>query len=120
MKKFKYFSEWDFQRANPKCSIKDMDSQTLHMFDIARELAGIPFIVNSAYRDLAHEHSRGRDGSSSHVSGKAMDIRCQDSRSRFLIVNALIQAGFDRIGIANTFIHADNDESKDDRVIWFY
>ena len=35
------------------------------------------------------------------------------------MVNALLNAGFRRIGIANTFIHADLDKQKP-HAIWLY
>jgi hypothetical protein len=31
-----------------------------------------------------------------------------------------MEAGFNRIGIAPTFIHVDNDPSKPEDVIWLY
>ena len=36
------------------------------------------------------------------------------------IVQALLTAGFTRIGIASTFIHADDDPSKPQNLIWTY
>jgi hypothetical protein len=49
-----------------------------------------------------------------------MDIACATSSDRFIIVNALLKAGFNRIGIANTYIHADNDKQNFENVIWTY
>ena len=44
-----------------------------------------------------------------------------DSRSRFIIISALLSAGFNRIGIASTFIHCDTAEKgKTKNVIWTY
>lgn len=118
--KYKYFTQADFQNAVPPCRIEDMDEHTMRQFDQAREFAGVPFVVNSAFRTKEHELSRGRDGTSSHTTGKAMDIRARNSRERYHILRGLMEAGFERIGIANTFIHADLDDEKDDQVIWFY
>ena len=53
------------------------------------------------------------------MNGVACDIHCVDSHSRQIIVNALIQAGFTRIGIAKTFVHADTDQFKND-ALWLY
>ena len=116
----KYFTQQDFNRCTPKCSIDDMKPSTLDRFDKAREIAGIPFVVNSAYRTEQHEKNMGRTGTSSHIKGRAMDIACNDSVSRWKIVHALQQAGFNRIGIARTFVHADDDPDKLDNVIWVY
>ena len=90
------------------------------MLDMAREVAGIPFVLNSAYRSKSWEQKKGRPGTSSHCKGVAVDIRCATSANRWKVVNALIVAGFNRIGIANTYIHADNDTSKTQQVIWHY
>ena len=74
----------------------------------------------SGYRSKAHNQKVGGVPQSSHRLGKACDIACIGSRHRFLIVNALIEAGFNRIGIAKNFIHVDNDMNKSSNVIWTY
>lgn len=116
----RYFSETEFRRCTPSCSLQDMDSGTMAKLDYARELAGIPFVLNSAYRSKAWELGRGRTGTSSHCKGKAVDIRCNSYSNRWKVVNALIKAGFTRIGIGKTYIHADTDTSKQQEVIWDY
>lgn len=116
----KYFSQTDFAKADPPCSIHDMDQGFLEQLDMARELAGIPFCVNSAYRSLDHEYKKGRDGSSSHVKGLAIDISAKGSRQRHLILEGLRKAGFKRIGIGKNFIHVDCDPDKDQNVTWHY
>ena len=118
--KYKFFSQWDFDNASPVCSITDMDGAFMKRIDKAREAAGVPFFINSAYRTVEHEISRGRCGASSHTRGVALDIRAADSRTRFLILKALIDAGFTRIGIHSRFIHVDADSSKDSQVVWKY
>lgn len=86
----------------------------------AREIAGIPFILNSAYRCDSHNADVGGSATSSHLYGVAVDIRCTGSRDRFLIVDALIKAGIHRIGIHKNFIHADDDFSKPKGLIFLY
>ena len=98
----------------------DMDAEFLRRIDRARDAAGVPFFVNSAYRTVEHEISRGRCGTSSHTKGVALDIRAADSRTRFMILKALMDAGFARIGIHGRFIHVDADDSKDPCVLWKY
>lgn len=117
---YRYFSNREFERATPSCSMEDLSSELLEMLDIARFFAGIPFVINSAYRTLGYELEQGRDGSSSHTKGLAVDIRTQTSRERYLILNGLIKAGFTRLGIGENFIHADIDSNKSDEVIWDY
>ena len=116
----KYFSESEFKRCTPPCSLQDMEQSTMDKADKARQLAGIPFVINSAYRSVAYEKSKGRAGTSSHTLGKAIDIRCYSPESRYKVVTALLKAGFTRIGIANNYIHADDSEKHRQGVIWLY
>ena len=105
----KYFSEIE----------NNMNKDFLFVLDEAREFAGIPFVINSAYRSPEHPLSI-KNPSSSHIKGLAVDIKATDSVTRFKIVKALIDVGFTRIGIADTFIHVDLDLDKTQNVIWTY
>lgn len=116
----KYFSESEFKRCTPSCSLQDMQQATMSKFDTAREIAGIPFVINCAYRSVDWEKRKGRAGTSAHTLGRAIDIRCNSDRNRFLIVDALVKAGFKRIGIAKTFIHADDSPNHSQQIIWLY
>jgi zinc D-Ala-D-Ala carboxypeptidase len=98
---------------------ENMDKSFLTRLDEAREYAGIPFIINSAYRSPSHSLSI-KNPSSSHIKGLAVDIQATTSRQRGLILDGLRAVGFDRIGIANTFIHVDMDSNKDPDVTWLY
>lgn len=118
MSSFKYFSEADFERASPKCKLEDMDADFLEKLDVARFFAGVAFIVNSAFRTVAYELAHGRDGTSSHTKGIAIDIRARNSRERGRILAGLRRAGFHRIGIYQTFIHVDDDPEKEPNVTW--
>lgn len=116
----KYFSQSDFTKATPTCQMEDMDKRFMLYLDAARQIADIPFVINSAYRTVEYEKSKGRDGSSSHTKGLAVDIACEGSRQRYVILDALMKVGFHRIGIGRDFIHVDGDNQKDQRVIWDY
>lgn len=116
----KYFKESEFQNCSPSCSLQDMKQTTMSKLDTAREIAGIPFIVNSAFRSSEWDRSKGRSGTGAHTLGQAVDIRCNADRTRFLIIEALIKAGFKRIGIARTYIHADDFEKHKEEIIWLY
>jgi len=116
----KYFKLNEFDSPDLKGSGQFMDETFLSMLDEARNEANIPFKINSGYRTIKHNKKIGGVKSSSHLKGLAVDIKCIDSRSRFIIVNSLINAGFTRIGIAKTFIHVDCDIDKSAQVIWMY
>ena len=116
----RFFSEGEFQRAIPSGSLQDMNQEFMSKLDRTRGRAGIPFIVNSAFRSVEHERSRGRAGTSSHTTGRAIDIRCHTDRNRFLILRAAIEEGFTRIGMHPTFIHLDDSSNHTPEVVWFY
>ena len=98
---------------------ENMNVDFLAKLDEAREYANIPFIINSAYRGPEHPLSI-KNPTSSHIKGLAVDIKAKDSRTRFIILDALFAVGFSRIGIADTFIHVDSDIDKSQNVIWTY
>ena len=73
-----------------------------------------------AVRDISFDLEKGRTGSGAHTRGRAVDIRCRTNATRMKVVVALLAAGFSRIGIADTFIHADDDETLTQDIIWLY
>lgn len=115
----KHFKLSEFDSPDVKGSGKNMKSDFLKKIDIARTYANIPFKINSGFRTKERNKMAGGSENSSHLKGLACDIHCVDSNSRLIIVNALLNAGFRRIGIANTFIHCDTDKDKNNS-IWLY
>ena len=114
------FAKPEFKKEEFACSCcgrAEMDGRFIHMLATARRKAGIPFIINSGYRCPAHNAAVGST-SMNHVSGKAADIACVGSPERWTMIDALIQAGFRRIGIAPLFIHVDSMNALD--AIWLY
>lgn len=85
----------------------------------ARELAGVPFAITSACRCPKHNRAVGGHPNSGHVKGAAVDIRCDSVPTKLLILGALLEAGFRRIGIAANFVHADIMPEPSPR-IWTY
>ena len=118
----KYFKLSEFDSPDEVGSGKKMDSKFLEKLDYARHNAGIPFKINSGYRTQKHnDFSRwSYQLGSSHLKGLAADIGYNGSRDRYLILNALMEVGITRFGIAKSFIHCDLDNSKDSNVIWLY
>ena len=116
-----YFDIKEFDSPDEFGSGYRMDKDFLRRLDTARGIAGIPFKINSGYRTAHHNDNviKARVGSS-HKKGLAADIGYYGSRERYLILNALMQVGINRIGIAKTFIHCDVDKNKDEDVIWLY
>lgn len=116
----RHFKESEFKACTPSCSMQDMNQGTITRLDMVRDLAGIPLVLNSAYRSKEWEKKQGRTGKSAHCEGRAADIRCNSSQNRWKIVKAAIQAGFTRIGIGKTYIHLDDSYTHESEVIWHY
>jgi zinc D-Ala-D-Ala carboxypeptidase len=115
-----YFTITEFDSPDEVGSGYRMNKDFIRRLDTARGIAGIPFKINSGYRTAAHNTKVGGRVGSSHKKGLAVDIGYYGSRERYLILNALMQVGINRIGIAKTFIHCDVDKNKDEDVIWLY
>jgi len=116
----KYFEYEEFDSPDIQGSGQLMDTKLLNMIDEAREIYGKPIHVTSGYRTEAHNRKVGGVDSSSHLKGLAIDVACVISDDRFKMLNALLEVGFNRIGIAGTFIHVDIDKNKSQNVIWTY
>lgn len=104
----------------PCCHEGGLQSGFRDKLNQAREIAGVPFVLNSAFRCPEHNFDVGGSDTSSHMAGVAVDIKCDQSRERYLILNALFAVGFNRIGIGKTFIHVDDDLTKPAGVVWLY
>lgn len=85
-----------------------------------RKEAGIPMVVSSSLRQRRGKrtsaHQKGDNGIYAGV-----DIKVRDSRSRYLILNAALRAGFTRIGVYNRHIHLDSATGKPfaQYVVWW-
>lgn len=120
----KYFIHSEFDSPDEAGSGKNMSNEFLEMLDFAREESGIPFKITSGFRTQSYNkdlQDRGYQASpnSSHLKGCAADIACGNSKKRSIMVRALVNVGFTRLGISKTFIHVDNDQAKPD-AIWLY
>ena len=111
----KYFTLDEF--ACLCCGESKMNIDTVLRFDKARMIADTPFKMNSGYRCKKHNLEVGST-SENHPSGHAGDIECTENWQRIKILTGLIKAGFTRIGIHKTFIHADDMDKVES--CWLY
>ena len=117
-----YFTSKELESPDAPGSGKHMKMRLVKRLDALRGECGFPLIISSGYRTKAHNRRvRGVD-SSSHTAGWAVDIRATSSASRWAIVKHAIELGFNRVGIASTFIHLDcsPDPSHPENRIWTY
>ena len=122
---FKHFTWEEFDSPDAPGSGYMCSMDLLHKLNVAREHAKCPFKITSGYRTKAYNKDLQKRGykasvNSSHCKGLAADIAITDNKRRWTIINALIRAGFTRIGISETFLHVDIDNDKQQHVIWTY
>lgn len=107
------------------CHICNINKEFIKRLQTARDIARIPFKIISGCRCPSHNVASGGKPSSDHITTKAIqcvgaDISCYDSRARFTIFGAAMEAGFKRIGLAKTFIHLGMSEELPQEVFWLY
>lgn len=107
MIKLQYFKPSEFSRCNPSCTIDAMDTVFLKELDTCRHIAGVPFVLLSAYRSSEHDKSKGRSGVGYHTSGRAVDVRCTNGEDRRAIIEGCLACGLS-FGVYPSFIHIDN------------
>lgn len=114
----KYFKDEEF--ACKHCGKNEMNRSFLYKLNQARKKADTSFVITSGYRCDAHNAAVGGVKGSSHTKGYAVDIRVTSGDKRYRVIKALLEAGFNRVGVSTNFIHVDNDPSKSANVIWTY
>lgn len=119
----KYFQPREFE-CKCGCGLNNMDPKLVALLDIIREHAGpppgTPLLITSGCRCRAHNKAEGGSPTSSHLTGHAVDIRAYSDATRFKIIASALLHGVNRIGIARTYIHLDNDPTKTPNVMWVY
>lgn len=92
--------------------------EVLAKLEAAFEIAGTPFRVTSAFRSEGNNAIVGGVPQSAHLRGFAVDLAVANSRSRFLLLRALFEVGFCRIGVYKDHVHVDCDLTLDQDVLW--
>lgn len=119
-KKINHFRQHEFFSPDQPGSGENMNEEFVKKLDLLRMFYGKPVYISSGYRTKEHNLAVGGVSDSAHLKGLAADLSCNDSRERFEIVRIALIIGIRRIGIANTFVHIDSDETKDQDIIWLY
>lgn len=98
--------------------IKGLDKELCAMLDWARGRAGVPFVITCGLRTVDHNEQVGGVQDSAHLRGLGVDLACSDSYSRYKMVQALLLAGFKRMGVYDKHIHVDRDDTLPQDVMW--
>ncbi len=113
-----HFKLSEFDSPDLPGSGTNMDKAFLEKLDKCREIAGVPFVINSGFRTVAHNKKVGGVPNSTHTRGHAADIAYRLAQDGFKILQAAFEVGFNRIGVYKTFIHLDNDPTLPPNVLW--
>ena len=89
------------------CGLIKTEDELLEKLDRARDIAGVPFRINSSTRCSDHNKNVGGSPSSLHMQGRAADIHVADNAARYKILKALFAVDMPRVLIYKNFIHAD-------------
>lgn len=127
MYKPRHFTYDEFNSPDVAGSGRFMNEEFIKLLDLAREIAGVPFVISSGggyrtqeYNDQLQLRNKKASPTSSHLKGLAADIVCKSSQRRHEIISALLDVGITRIGISKSFIHCDIDSDKPQELIWVY
>lgn len=118
-----------FSRLNDrKIDFDKVDLDSIVLLDHARHIAGVPFQITSHYRTPEQSVLIGGISTSAHteIPTTAFDLSCKrpngtwNSQAAFKIISALIQVGFQRIGVnnKNNHIHVDRSNKLPRQVLW--
>lgn len=113
-----YFSSKELEC--PCCHKCTIDEEFLNKLNKAREIANIPFVITSGYRCERHNKEVGGVQKSEHVLGMGVDIRVKNGNQRFLVITSALNVGFNRIGVAKSFVHIGFSKELPQNVIWTY
>ena len=101
-----YFEKEEFTMGELNVFDK-MDSDFLCLLDELRYYVGEPLHINSSYRSEEYNNIVNGSLKSQHLIGNAVDLHCDNSTLRRMIVEHALSLGL-TCGIAKNFVHIDN------------
>jgi uncharacterized protein YcbK (DUF882 family) len=108
------------EQFNPPQFVLDNIDNLAQQLQIARDYFGEPMVFTSGYRCLKLNKAVGGVANSAHTTGSAVDIEFHSEAHAKKLIEALIKAGFKRIGLGWSFIHVDIDFTKPHPACWLY
>ena len=110
MNSLKYFKPEEFKMGNEVVFSK-MNKDFLLKLDELRDKCKIPLKINSSYRSPEYNSSIGGATGSFHVLGRAVDIACNSSVTRGIILKTALSMGLS-CGIYKTWVHIDDRKDQ--------
>ena len=106
----KYFKETEFVMGKELVFDK-MDADFLKLLDNLRECVNEPLHISSSYRSIDYNKAVGGSSKSQHLTGNAVDLKCNNGVLRLKIVENALALGL-TCGVAKSFVHIDNRISQ--------
>lgn len=93
----------------PCCGACDMNEDFMLKMDQAREIAGIPFKINSGFRCSRWNArlTKGKRSTGRHTHGEALDLDINNAEDRAAVVNACVKSGLVSFELAKSYMHVD-------------
>lgn len=101
----------------PCCWSFNMPDWMLEKIQAVRDDFGFNMQITSACRCESHNRAVGGEVESRHLSGLAIDVKCNQNGLRKLLIKAAEKNGVTGIGIGKTFLHFDWDKRE---ACWIY
>lgn len=89
-----------------------VDFEAIDKLEELRDILGVPFSPNSAYRSESHNKAVGGAKNSMHRLGRAFDIPIKGKMTRACIKVVADHVGFTGIGDYDTFVHVDTGKRR--------
>jgi hypothetical protein len=102
-----------------ECDKRTVNQSTLNRLQVVRDKACRPLTVTSGGRCQYHPDELRRIKPADHQKCIAVDVSCKGGAERGQLVKLGIEAGFNAVGVAKTFIHLGYREGED-LVMWTY
>ena len=118
MKITENFDSDEFKCKCGKCNL-EINESFVAKLQLARDIAKIPFTILSGCRCPERNKLVGGKANSSHLRCLAADIEV-NSRTKYIILDALKKVGFIRVAAGDGFIHCDIDKSLPQVGGWKY
>lgn len=102
------------------CGKNNISLALVNRLQRVRNLLGEWILTTSGCRCLKWNKHEGGSPTSAHLDGLACDIALRNSQHRYLLVCALLNAGFQRIGLGEGFVHVDVDYNRPTPSMFLY
>ena len=104
------------------CGFDDVAPILVERLQEIRSTFGVMKISSGCRCENHNRRVGGKNGKvkSAHVYGEAVDIVCETSRDRYYLVKLACEAGFNRIGVSDKFVHLDVSDYHPQNVMWTY